>query len=95
MGSEGTAHVTCIDQIYSIRTIIHNCIEFNIPSLYVNFIDFKAAFDFIRREFIWSSLRHYGLPEKYVRIFQAFFNGTVSAFRVNGEISNWSTVNSG
>ena len=77
---------SCIDQIYSIRTIIHNCIEFNIP-LYVNFIDFKAAFDFIRREFIWSSMRHYGLPEKYVRIFKAFFNGTVSAVRVNGQIS--------
>ncbi|XP_063691248.1 uncharacterized protein LOC134823643 [Bolinopsis microptera] len=82
-----------IDQIYSIRTIIHNCIEFNIP-LYVNFIDFKAAFDSIRREFIWSSIRHYGLPEKYVRIFQAFFNGTMSAVRVNGEI-DWFSVNSG
>ena len=85
---------SCIDQIYSIRTIIHNCIEFNIP-LYVNFIDFKAAFDSIRREFIWSSMRHYGLPEKYVRIFQAFFNGTMSAVRVNGEMSDWFSVNSG
>ena len=34
------------------------------------------------REFIWSRMRHYGLPEKYVRIFQAFFNGTMSAVRV-------------
>ena len=58
---------SCIDQIYSIRTIVINFIEFNIPLYYVNFIDFKAAFDSIRREFMWSSLRHYGLPEKYVR----------------------------
>ena len=87
MGSDGTAHVL-------IRTIVHNCIEFNIP-LYVNFIDFKAAFDSIRREFIWSSMRHYGLPEKYVRIFQAFFNGTMSAVRVDGEMSDWFSVNSG
>ncbi|XP_063686061.1 uncharacterized protein LOC134819840 [Bolinopsis microptera] len=80
---------SCIDQIYSIRTIIHNCIELNIP-LYVNFIDFnfKAAFDSIRREFIWSRMRHYGLPEKYVRIFQAFFNGTMSAVRVHKAISH-------
>ncbi|XP_063692787.1 uncharacterized protein LOC134824742 [Bolinopsis microptera] len=49
---------SCIDQIYSIRTIIHNCIEFNIP-LY------------------------------------AFFNGTMSAVRVNGEMSDWFSVNSG
>ena len=72
---------TCIDQIYSIRTIIHNCIEFNIP-LYVNLIDFKAAFESTRRQFFWSSMRHYGLSEKYFRIFRAFFNGTMSAVRV-------------
>jgi len=85
---------SCVDQIYSLRTIIHNCIEFNVP-LYVNFIDFKAAFDSIRREFIWASMRHYGLPEKYVRIFQAFFNGTMSAVRVDGELTDWFNVNSG
>ncbi|XP_063691186.1 uncharacterized protein LOC134823581 [Bolinopsis microptera] len=80
---------SCIDQIYSLRTIIHNCLEFNIP-LYINFVDFKAAFDSIRRDFIWCSMRHYGLPEKYVRIFQSFFGGTMSAVRVNGELTDCS-----
>ena len=59
------------------------------------FVDFKAAFDSIRRDFIWTSMRHYGLPEKYIRIFQAFFNGTMSAVRVNGELTDWFSVNSG
>ena len=40
-------------------------------------------------------MRHYGLPEKYVRIFQAFFTGTVSAVRVNGELTDWFNVHSG
>ena len=40
-------------------------------------------------------MRHYGLPEKYIRIFQAFFNGTMNAVRVNGELTDWFTVNSG
>ena len=40
-------------------------------------------------------MRHYGLLEKYVRIFQAFFNGAMSAVRVNGEMSDWFSVNSG
>ena len=59
---------SCIDQIYSFRTIIHNCIKFHIP-LCMNFVDFKASFDSIRWDFIWVSMRHYGLPEKNVRIF--------------------------
>ncbi|KAI8477652.1 hypothetical protein Bbelb_446140 [Branchiostoma belcheri] len=85
---------SCIDQIYSLRTIIHNSIEFNIP-LYINFIDFKAAFDSINREFIWKAFAFYGLPGKYIRVLQAFFHKTVSAVRVNGEESNWFDVTSG
>ena len=85
---------SCIDQIYSLRCIIHQCIEFNIP-LYINFVDFKAAFDSIDRQFIWRSLQHYGLPEKYIRIMKAFFSHTVSAVRVNGELTDWFPVNSG
>ena len=42
---------SCIDQIFTLRSMIHNCIEYNIP-LYANFIDFKAAFDSIRCSFI-------------------------------------------
>ena len=40
-------------------------------------------------------IKNYGLHEKYVRIFQAFFNETMSAVRVNGEMSDWFSVNSG
>ena len=85
---------SCIDQIYSLRTIIHNCLEYNLP-LYVNFVDFKAAFDSIDRNYIWKAFSHYGLPCKYIRIIQAFFNGTVSAVRHNGELSEWFEVSSG
>ena len=85
---------SCIDQIYSLRCIIHQCIEFNIP-LYINFVDFKAAFDSIDRQFIWRSLQHYGLPDKYIRIMRAFFSHTVSAVRVNGELTDWFSVKSG
>ena len=85
---------SCVDQIDALRTIMHNCLEFTIP-LCINFVDFKAAFDSIRRDFIWTSMRHYWLPEKYIRIFQAFFNGTMSAVRVNGELTDWFSVNSG
>ena len=85
---------SCIDQLYSLHCIIHNCIEFNIP-LYINFIDFKAAFDSINRDFIWKAFEHYGLPTKYISIFKAFFQGTESAVRVNGELTRWFKVESG
>ena len=77
---------SCIDQVYSLRCIIHQCIEYNIP-LYINFVDFKAAFDSIDRQFIWRSMQHYGLPDKYIRIMKAFFTHTVNAIRVKGEVT--------
>ena len=41
-------------------------------------------------------MEHYRLPEKYIRIFQAFFRGTMSVVRVNGELTaQWFEVNSG
>lgn len=82
---------SCVDQIYALRTIIHQCIEQNLP-LCINFIDFKSAFDCINRQFIWAAFRHYGLPEKYIRVIRAFFDGTLSAVRHNGELSNWFNV---
>ena len=85
---------SCVDQIYSLRSIIHNFTEYNLP-LYINFVDFKSAFDCINREFIWKALDHYGLPSKYIRIVQAFFDGTASAVRVNGELTDWFDVGSG
>ena len=85
---------SCTDQIYSLRCIIHQCLEFNVP-LFMNFVDFKSAFDCINRDFIWLVFRHYGLPEKYVRIMRSFFDGTVSAVRHDGELSDWFSVISG
>jgi len=85
---------SCIDQLHSLRTIIINSINYNIP-LYVNFVDFKSAFDCINREFMFKAFRHYGLPCKYVRILYAFFDGTMSAVRVNGELTDWFKVLSG
>ena len=57
---------SCSDQLFTLRVVIDNALEHNLP-LKINFIDFKAAFDSVDREHIWTTLEHYGLPEKYVR----------------------------
>ena len=64
---ESTARRSCIHQLYSSRCMIHNCIDFNLP-LYINFVDFKAAFDSISRSFIWKAFEHYGLPSQYINV---------------------------
>jgi hypothetical protein len=62
----------CIDQIFALRNILEQCIEWNAPLL-VNFIDFKKAFDSIHRDTLWAVLRSYGIPEKIVKLIKLFY----------------------
>ena len=48
------------DQIVTLRIIIEQSIEWQSP-LYINFVNFKKAFDMVDRNTLWKVLRHYGL----------------------------------
>ena len=65
---------SCTDQIVTPRTIVERSIEWQ-SFLYINFMDFKKAFDSISREVLWGLLRHYGLPVKLVSIIRALNEG--------------------
>ena len=98
---ELTDHCTSSNYLYSssvesIKTFIPSAqfTEYNLP-MSINFEDFKSSFDYISREFIWKAVDHYSLLSKYIRIVQAFFDGTACAVRVNGEPTDWFDVGSG
>jgi len=58
----------------------------------VNFIDFRKAFDSIRRPALWKILQQYGLPTRIVTGIQKLYEESSSAVRVNGDISSWFQV---
>ena len=55
------------DHITNIRWIQEKCHEFGQP-LYLCFIDYSKAFDFVDREKLWLSLRVNGIPEHLCNI---------------------------
>ena len=57
--------------------------------MYVCYIDFRKAFDSVWPKGLWRVMRHYGYPEKIVRILQNMYNETFSAVRVDGDLSDW------
>lgn len=63
----------CIDQIFALRNIIKQCIEWNVP-LYMNFIDFRKAFDSVHRETLWNIPRSYGIPDEIITLISLFYN---------------------
>ena len=64
----------CTDQILTLRIILEQSSEWNTP-LYINFVDFEKAFVNLDRDSLWKPLRHYGVPDKIVKIIRNSYEG--------------------
>lgn len=87
-------HRSCVDQANTLRIIVEQSIEYRTP-LYIIFIDFKKAFDTIKRDAIWKALIDRGTPEKIVRLIQALYDNAELAVLHKGQISSSFTTTSG
>lgn len=87
-------HRNCVDQTNTLRIIIEQSVEWRSP-LYLVFVDFKKAFDSIRRSAIWASLRAKGVPPKIINLIQAMYTNTKLHVRHNGMTSDDFETNAG
>jgi len=74
--------------MFTLRQLAEKYEEFG-KALFVCYIDFRKAFDSVWRKGLWKTMRHYGFPEKIVRILEDLYKDTYSAVRVDGELSDW------
>ncbi|KAL1267682.1 hypothetical protein QQF64_033045 [Cirrhinus molitorella] len=84
----------CMDQIFTLRNILEQCLEWNTP-LYINFVDFKKAFDSVHRSTLWKILHHYGIPPKIIAIIQTFYEKFECSVLMNNTLTEWFSVQSG
>ena len=85
---------SCIDHIASLRIIVEQSLEWQ-SSLYMNFIDFKKAFDMVDREVLWKILRYYGLPIKIVNIIRSLYTNTRCRVIHNSDLTESFEVKTG
>jgi len=52
------------------------------------FIDFKKAYDLVRREVLYNILIEFGIPTKLVRVIKMCLNDTCSRVRVDKHLSD-------
>jgi len=90
--SEAQAGSRCgrsmIDQLFTLRRMSELYTEFG-KHLFVCYVDFRKVFDSVWRTGLWHVVRHLHFDEKIVRILEALYKDTVSAVRVDGELSGW------
>ncbi|KAK1805428.1 hypothetical protein P4O66_019744 [Electrophorus voltai] len=82
------------EQIYTLRNIIKQCIEFQCPLL-INFIDFKKAFDSVHRGSLWKVLRAYGIPQRFVNIFQNLYISSSCCVRTDDGYTDFFNIETG
>jgi hypothetical protein len=69
------------DQIFYIRQILEKKWEYNI-TVHQLFIDFKKAYNSVRREVLYSILIEFGIPRKLVGVIEMCLNETYSTVRI-------------
>jgi len=83
-----------IDQIFIIRQLAEKYFDKN-RILYNNFIDFKQAFDSVWQQGLWAVLRNFGVPEELVELLEDLYSKSMSAVRIDGELTKWFRVTMG
>jgi len=61
----------------------------------VCYVDFNKAFDSVWRSGLWKAMRLLGYEDKIVRLLEALYNDTMSAVRIDGDLSEWFITISG
>jgi len=83
-----------IDHKLCIRQILEKKWEYNEP-VHQLFIDFKKAYDSIRREVLYKTLIEFGIPRKLVRLIKMSLTGIYSRFRVGKIVSGRFSIRNG
>ena len=69
------------DHIFCIRQILEKKCEYN-EAVHQLFIDFKKAYDSVRREVLYNILIEFGVPKKLVRLIKMCLTETYIRVRV-------------
>ena len=83
-----------IDHILSIRQILEKKWEYN-EEVHQHFIDFKKAYDSVRREVLYKIPIEFGIPRKLVSLVKMSLSETYSRVRVGKNVSDRFLISNG
>ena len=85
---------SCSEQIFTLRNIIEQSTELQQP-VFINFIDFKKAFDSVHRDTLWHIVRIYGIPARYINIFKSLYQDSRCCVRTDDGTTDFFNINTG
>jgi sorting nexin-29 len=75
------------NQIFTLRQILEKTEEFGIETHHL-FIDFKSAYDTIKREQLYNAMSEFNIPSKLIRLTWMTMENTKSQVRIQSDLSD-------
>jgi hypothetical protein len=75
------------DQMFCIHQILEKKLEYN-ETVHYLFIDFKKAYDSVKRKVLYSFLMEFGVYMKLVRLIKMCLNRTYSKVHIDKNLSD-------
>ena len=82
------------DHLFCIRQMLEKKWEYN-EAVHQLFIDFKKAYDSVRREVLHNILTEFGIPKKLIRLIKLCLTETYSRVRVGKNSSDMFSIRNG
>ena len=77
-----------VDHIYTLQQMISNCLFGNRRAkLFIAYIDYKQAFDSIKRHVLWETLERMEVSSKMIRMIQGIYRNVEGSVRYGAEES--------
>ena len=89
-----TSGKSTINNIFMLRMMGEKYWEYNHSAWHV-FVDFKQAYDSVHRPSLWMILEHFSVPRKLIQLIRACYSNTTGKVRVNGQLTDDFTYQSG
>jgi hypothetical protein len=77
---------TTVEQVFIIRKLMEQCLKFN-TDLHILFVDYKMAFDNIKRTELLNAMGSYGIPKKLVRLVETTMKESHAKITIGGNLS--------
>ena len=75
-----------VEQIFILRNILKQVDEWN-ATMYFHFVDFEKAFNSVHRDSLWRIMKAYGIPDKFIGLVRALYDGFTCTVIDEGEIT--------
>ena len=76
-----------IDNLFILQAVISKYLSKRRGKVYIGFVDFKAAFDSVHRDKLWSALNRYGIKGKLLNSIKAVYKSVKSCVKVRDTLT--------